>query len=201
MRAGSPARRPPGARHVPDMVIIADDLSGAADCGIACASAGHETIVVLGERPDEPACGVLAIDADTRGRSRAEAAAETARLTRLHAPPGRRLFRKLDSTLRGHVAAELAALLAVRRESGPAVILLAPAFPATGRTTRDGIQRLDGLPLQTPRSGSASACRAPRRCRRCWRTQTCAPSSSVSKVSGRRVCRARSRRCRLPPMC
>ena len=133
---------------MPDMVIIADDLSGAADCGIACASAGHETIVVLGERPDEPACGVLAIDADTRGRSRAEAAAETARLTRLHAPPGRRLFRKLDSTLRGHVAAELAALLAVRRESGPAVILLAPAFPATGRTTRDGIQRLDGLPLQ-----------------------------------------------------
>ena len=130
------------------MVIIADDLSGAADCGIVCAAAGHETIVVLGGRPDEPPCRVLAIDADTRGRGRAEAAAETARLTRLHAPPGRRLFRKLDSTLRGHVAAELAAVLAVRRESGPAAILLAPAFPATGRTTRDGIQRLDGVPLQ-----------------------------------------------------
>ncbi len=133
---------------MPDTVILADDLSGAADCGIACATAGHETIVVLGERPDEPDCRVLSIDADTRGRGRDAAAAETARLARLHAPPGRLLFRKLDSTLRGHVAAELAALLSVRREAGPAAILLAPAFPATGRTTRGGVQRLDGVPLQ-----------------------------------------------------
>ncbi len=133
---------------MPDTVIIADDLSGAADCGIACAAAGHETIVVLGERPDEPSCRVLAIDADTRGRDRDAAAAETARLARLHAPATRLLFRKLDSTLRGHVAAELAALLAVRREAGPATVLLAAAFPATGRTTRDGVQLLDGVPLQ-----------------------------------------------------
>ena len=133
---------------MPDTVIIADDLSGAADCGIACTTAGHDTIVVLGERPDEPACHVLAVDADTRGRDRLDAAAETARLVRLHAPATRRLFRKLDSTLRGHVAAELAALLAVRREAGPATILLAAAFPATGRTTLGGVQLLDGVPLQ-----------------------------------------------------
>ncbi len=133
---------------MPDTVIIADDLSGAADCGIACTTAGHDTIVVLGERPDEPACHVLAVDADTRGRDRRDAAAETARLVRLHAPATRRLFRKLDSTLRGHVAAELAALLAVRREAGPATILLAAAFPATGRTTLGGVQLLDGVPLQ-----------------------------------------------------
>lgn len=133
---------------MPDTVIIADDLSGAADCGIACTAAGHETIVVLGERPDEPSCHVLAVDADTRGRERGDAAAETARLVRLHAPTTRRLFRKLDSTLRGHVAAELAALLAVRREAGPATILLAAAFPATGRTTLGGVQLLDGVPLQ-----------------------------------------------------
>ncbi len=130
------------------MVIIADDLSGAADCGIACTTAGHDTIVVLGERPDEPACHVLAVDADTRGRDRHDAAAETARLVRLHAPATRLLFRKLDSTLRGHVAAELAALLAVRREAGPATILLAAAFPATGRTTLGGMQLLGGVPLQ-----------------------------------------------------
>ncbi len=133
---------------MPDTVIIADDLSGAADCGIACAAAGHETIVVLGERPDEPCCRVLAVDADTRGRLPADAAAETARLVRLHAPAERLLFRKLDSTLRGHVAAELAALLAVRRETGPTAVLLAAAFPATGRTTRNGVQLLDGIPLQ-----------------------------------------------------
>ena len=128
---------------MPEMVIIADDLSGAADCGIACANAGHATLVVLGERTDEPDCTVLSIDADTRGLTRSEAARETARLVRLHASGGRVLFRKLDSTLRGHVAAELAATLAVRREAGPAVIVLAPAFPAAGRTTRNGIQHVN----------------------------------------------------------
>ena len=132
---------------MPEMVIIADDLSGAADCGIACAAAGHATLVVLGERADEPDCTVLAVDADTRGRSRSEAARETARLVRLHAPAGRVLFRKLDSTLRGHVAAELAATLEVRREAGPAIIVLAPAFPAAGRTTLGGIQHVNDVQL------------------------------------------------------
>ena len=32
-----------------EMLIIADDLSGAADCGIACTLAGLDTVVVLGE--------------------------------------------------------------------------------------------------------------------------------------------------------
>ena len=119
---------------MPDLVIIADDLSGAADCGIVCAEAGLDTVVMLGHRHDEPDVAVLAIDADTRSGTRAEAAAETYRLVKAHAPAGRTLFRKIDSTLRGHMAAELAATLAARRESGRALILLAPAFPATGRT-------------------------------------------------------------------
>ena len=130
------------------MVIIADDLSGAADCGIACTTAGYDTLVVLGEREDEPECRVLAVDADTRGRSSVDAGAESARLVRLHGTSDRILFRKVDSTLRGHVATELAATLATRRTLGPAIVVLAPAFPATGRTTREGIQLLNGIPLE-----------------------------------------------------
>lgn len=43
-----------------------------------------------------------------------------------------------DSTLRGHVFAEVAAL------AGPGdVVLVVPAFPAGGRITRDGVQLLD----------------------------------------------------------
>lgn len=132
----------------PSLVIIADDLSGAADCGIVCAEAGLDTVVMLGQRDDEPDVAVLAIDADTRSGTRAEAVAETYRLVKAHAPAGRTLFRKIDSTLRGHVAAELAATLAARRENGRAVILLAPAFPATGRTTLDGHQHLHGVKLE-----------------------------------------------------
>jgi uncharacterized protein YgbK (DUF1537 family) len=131
----------------PGLVIIADDLSGAADCAVVCVQAGLDTLVILGDLAQEPVADVLSVDGDTRGRSRAAAVAETTRLVRIHAPPGRLLFRKLDSTLRGHVGAEFAATLAVRREAGPAVAVMAPAFPATGRTTVGGQQLLHGAPL------------------------------------------------------
>ena len=132
----------------PEMVILADDLSGAADCGIVCTEAGLDTLVILGDRAEAPDAEVLAIDADTRGRTQAAAVAETVRLTRRYDGPGRLLFKKLDSTLRGHVAAELAAMLHTRRETGPACIVMAPAFPATGRSTVEGMQLLHGTPLQ-----------------------------------------------------
>jgi uncharacterized protein YgbK (DUF1537 family) len=54
------------------------------------------------------------------------------------------VYKKLDSTLRGNVAAELAAALGgARRER----VVVAPAFPAAGRTTVGGIQRVHGVPV------------------------------------------------------
>jgi len=135
-------------RLTPSLVILADDLSGAADCGIVCTQAGLDTLVVLGDRPDAAYADVLSIDADTRGRSEVEAVAETARLTRRYAAQGQLLYKKLDSTLRGHVGPELAATLRTRREAGPACIVMAPAFPAAGRTTVRGMQLLHGTPLE-----------------------------------------------------
>ncbi len=133
---------------MPELIIIADDLSGAADCGIVCTQAGLDTLVILGDRADASTAEVLSIDADTRGRSETEAIADIASLTRRYGGRDRILFKKLDSTLRGHVGAELAAMLRTRRETGPASIVMAPAFPATGRSTVDGMQLLHGIPLQ-----------------------------------------------------
>jgi D-threonate/D-erythronate kinase len=50
------------------VVIIADDLTGAADCGIVCTAAGLNTVVVLGEisRALELGADAIAFDADTR---------------------------------------------------------------------------------------------------------------------------------------
>ncbi len=60
------------------------------------------------------------------------------------------LFKKIDSTLRGHPALETkAAIEAVRRCAGAAFGILAPAFPATGRTTLDGRIRVKDQPLET----------------------------------------------------
>lgn len=148
-------------------LILADDLTGAADCAIAFARRGLEAGVgwhasldqAAPERADDPeqAGGrVLAVDADSRRLSPgAVAARHTALLARLHSPgplPAPGLIKKIDSTLRGQPVAELAATLrALRAVSGPRLAVVAPAFPGTGRTTRDGRIHLDGTPLeQTP---------------------------------------------------
>jgi len=131
------------------MLIIADDLSGAADCGIACTTSGLDTVVLLGETPHPVRAEAVAVDADTRRKPAAEAAAETARIVRAYAAPGQILFKKLDSTLRGNIAAEVAATLSTRRAlHGKAVAVMAPAFPATGRTTSRGHQLLHGVKLE-----------------------------------------------------
>jgi hypothetical protein len=100
----------------PSVMIVADDLSGATDSAVACAERGLDTVVVLGETSDPGTAEAIAFDADTRGLTREAAAAETARLVGAHikARPGL-LFKKVDSTLRGHVGPEIAALLNTRR--------------------------------------------------------------------------------------
>lgn len=134
------------------MLVIADDLTGAADCGVACAGHGLHTMLVLKDCGDDVSAEALAVDGDTRRLPANEAAAETARLVRRHLGEKEMLlYKKLDSTMRGNIGAELAATLEVRRtlagEGDRIVIVLAPAFPAAGRTTVDGHQLVNGEPL------------------------------------------------------
>jgi len=86
-----------------------------------------------------------AVSFDTDSRAMPAGFAARRVLDAAHVVRGARIvYKKLDSTLRGNVAAELAAALGgARRE--PAVV--APAFPAAGRTTVGGIQRVNGVPV------------------------------------------------------
>jgi 4-hydroxythreonine-4-phosphate dehydrogenase len=134
---------------MPRLLILADDLSGAADCAIACIGPGLSAAVVFGNREHDPASEVLSIDCDTRHLAPAAAAERVARLLHRYTPDRELLlFKKIDSTLRGNVAAELAAILEVRRKmhfgNGRIIAVLAPAFPASGRTTVDGNQLVHG---------------------------------------------------------
>lgn len=138
------------------IVIVADDLSGAADCGIACVHHGLSTLVTLGPSSPIADTDAIAIDANTRPLSASEAAARTASIVRNAVQHDRQLlFKKLDSTLRGHASSELAAALRTRRAtaSQPTVIVLAPAFPANGRTTLNGRQLLHGKDLHETEVG------------------------------------------------
>ncbi|MBP0494602.1 four-carbon acid sugar kinase family protein [Pararoseomonas indoligenes] len=130
-------------------LILADDLTGAADCGIAFARRGLEAAVGW-HSAEGAAAEVLAIDADSRRLSPGDAAGRHAALLRARHAPGTGLIKKIDSTLRGQPAAELAATIGALHEAGrPAMAIVAPAFPATGRTTEGGRVHLNGAPLES----------------------------------------------------
>ena len=94
-------------------LIIADDLTGAADCAVAFAKRGLDAAVLWGHGEDSGA-SVLSVDADSRHLPAAEAAARQLTAQAAHWRPGVRLYKKIDSTLRGQPAAELAAQLRAR---------------------------------------------------------------------------------------
>ena len=124
------------------IVMIADDLSGAADCAVSCAVQGLRTVVQLSDASSSESAQVLAIDAATRSMPADRAAATVARIVAPFRSAGPRvLFKKLDSLLRGHIGPELAAMRCSRT---PAVIVTAPALPAQGRTTIDGCVWMNG---------------------------------------------------------
>jgi D-threonate/D-erythronate kinase len=130
--------------------VVADDLTGAADGGVQLARAGYRTAVAFLGAPIAPAgAGLDAVVADTDSRAVAPAAArarvrEAARA--VAAAPI--VMKKIDSTLRGPLADEVAAALDA---AGRRVAVVAPAFPAAGRTTDAGVQLLDGAPVHRTR--------------------------------------------------
>jgi uncharacterized protein YgbK (DUF1537 family) len=122
----------PGRRAL----ILADDLTGAADCAAQALRHGLTAAVAL--RPGvEVEADVLALDLDTRGGD-AEAAYAATREAARDAPL---LYVKLDSLLRGHIGAAIEGAL---DGAGADNAVVAPAFPAQGRTTVGGRQLVHG---------------------------------------------------------
>ena len=103
-------------------------------------------LVALNERARLHA-PVLAIDLDTRGLDEQAAGERVKRAFRSRrAREAGILYKKIDSTLRGNVVAELAAVRQALGARRP--IFVAPAFPAQGRTVRGGRVFVDGKPLR-----------------------------------------------------
>jgi uncharacterized protein YgbK (DUF1537 family) len=86
---------------------------------------------------------VLAVDSGSRSATALQAVARVAELSAELAGCSV-LFKTVDSTLRGHVKAELEACF---KASGRKKLVFAPAFPAAGRTTVGGIQLVNGVPV------------------------------------------------------
>ena len=129
------------------ILIIADDLSGAADCAVGAARHGLESVVLWGDPPSKASAQIVAINADTRYRAADEAAAIQVRLwenygTSSDGTRPRLFYKKIDSTLRGNFAVEMRAL----KNAGVAIV--APAYIPAGRTTVQGRVYLHGTALE-----------------------------------------------------
>lgn len=131
------------------ILIIADDLTGALDSAVTLTGAGLRCVVA--RRPaDVPAALALRPDVlgvSTASREGSAAAARAAVAAALDAAGNLPdlVFKKIDSRLKGHVAAEVA-LLAER--SGRTRAVVAPAIPMQGRTVAGG--RLIGSGVAVP---------------------------------------------------
>lgn len=124
--------------------IIADDLTGAADAAAAYGPT-HTSSVMLDVGSSWPEAEILSINTESRYLAAEEAAAAVTSAVGRALEQDRRVFKKIDSLLRGNVGAEVAAALATATQGrGRGLAIVAPAFPATGRTTLRGIVHVGG---------------------------------------------------------
>ena len=191
------------------MLIIADDITGAAEiAGIAWRKGMKVRLMVY--QPNMPTTPLsswrgaggetLILATDTRSGTEEEAVKtiETLFNSPLQGGVGGGLiFKKTDSVLRGHVAAELEALM---RLTGKSNTLLIQQNPSKGRIVKDGIYYINGTPLdQTSfaydpefpaktaeakkllkRSAGVQECRSSDNS---WTSNPSSPSSHLSSIS------------------
>ena len=128
------------------IVCFADDLTGSGDVGMQFRGAGLSTTLFVAQASASSvasdAAEAIVIDTDSRNVA-ASAAAERQlnAVAALSTPIGGDavVYKKVDSTIRGNVGAEIAALM---RALEMRCCLFAPAFPSstTPRTTVGGFQ-------------------------------------------------------------
>ncbi len=123
-------------------MAVADDLTGSADTGSPFAQRGYSSCIWLHGRQPLVECDVPVFETTSRHCAPEEAYSRVRQVIERYRKPGDRVFKKLDSTWKGNLAAELRAL----HDATQAEVLLAPAHPHMGRTLRDGWLLVHGEP-------------------------------------------------------
>jgi uncharacterized protein YgbK (DUF1537 family) len=129
------------------LMVTADDSTGATEAGAACADAGLTVHVVpFGVVADAQISedGCVVVDLRSRHISASEARGRIEATT----TPAHRVH-KIDSTLRGNWAVELAALVGLGRR-----VVLIPSHPLAGRTCTGGVVYVNGVPVADSELGN-----------------------------------------------
>lgn len=137
--------------------IVADDLTGAGDSAVQFADLGWQARLTLGD-PSAVAVvpgSVVAVVTDSRAQKADVARFSTSNaVAQLMAAGIDRLFVKIDSTMRGSVAAQVGGALDVWTLRYPDTIaVVCPAYPVMGRTVESGMLRVDGEGVETTSVG------------------------------------------------
>ncbi len=129
------------------MIVIADDFTGSNDTGVQLAKKGARTEVMLtsAQKPSRRV-DVLVINTESRAMPAMQAAAAVQQALAPWCEEAIKplVYKKIDSTFRGNVGAEVTAAM---HTAGRTQAVIAAAIPAAGRTTRDGLCLVHGVPL------------------------------------------------------
>ncbi|WP_435139327.1 four-carbon acid sugar kinase family protein [Formosa sp. A9] len=126
------------------LVVIADDLTGAAEIAGVCLR--RQIPVAFGiDAIPEVLKPVTIIATDTRSLSETEAHYQHLKIAKqLKLKGDVVVFKKCDSVLRGHVLSELSALLTVFEKDR---VLLQPSNPLGKRCVKDGVYLINNIPI------------------------------------------------------
>lgn len=131
------------------LLIVADDFTGALDTGVQFSKNDVKTMVTtnfsINFAEIESDIEVLVVNTETRHSDMKTAYERVFRVVSNAIAYGVQYFyKKTDSILRGNIGAELTALL---QACNIEQLCFIPAFPQINRTTENGCQLIDGLPL------------------------------------------------------
>ena len=129
------------------LFIIADDFTGANDTGVQFGKKGLRSIIVTSKDhiiTSLDDCDILIYDTESRNDDKELAYSKTFEAGRIVKSKIKYIYKKLDSTLRGNIGAEISGLMD-SLDIKHAIIV--PALPDNGRITKNGNVYVKGVLL------------------------------------------------------
>lgn len=133
---------------MPKVLIIADDLTGANATGVLLAKKGFKTgtFLNLNKYPKDQDFDIVSISTDSRGINPKNAYSRVKNIVNFFKDSNIALYTKrIDSTLRGNIGSETAAILDTLQDH---IAILVCSFPSSGRTSVGGYLIVNSLPLE-----------------------------------------------------